>query len=149
MRRVAEVNVVEPDAVAGRGVGPAARRYGSCSSPSAMRWLGLVLAFTIVTVAAPARAQVAPHPSWSVLPWTNGVASAAYSFLRFAGAAVAPWLAGVLGERISVHVPFWVGAGAVALGAVVLMATRPHLAGVDEPETAVEEMQDEVVGALT
>ena len=82
-------------------------------------------------------------------PVERGVASAAYSFLRFAGAAVAPWLAGVLGERISVHVPFWVGAGAVALGAVVLMATRPHLAGVDEPETAVEEMQDEVVGALT
>ncbi len=82
MRRVAEVNVVEADAVAGRGVGPAARRYGSCSSPSAMRWLGLVLAFATVTVAAPARAQVAPHPSWSVLPWTNGVASAAYDVNR-------------------------------------------------------------------
>ena len=82
-------------------------------------------------------------------PVERGVASAAYSFLRFAGAAVAPWLAGVLGERISVHVPFWVGAGAVALGALVLVATRPHLTGVDEPETAVEEMADEVVGALT
>jgi len=33
--------------------------------------------------------------------------------------------------------------------AVVLTATRGHLVGVDEPETAVEEMRDEVVGSLT
>ena len=32
-------------------------------------------------------------------PVERGVASAAYSFLRFGGAAVAPWLAGVLGEH--------------------------------------------------
>ncbi len=82
-------------------------------------------------------------------PVERGVASAAYSFLRFGGAAVAPWLAGVLGETVSVHLPYWVGAGAVALGAVVLTATRGHLVGVDEPETAVEEMRDEVVGSLT
>ena len=50
-------------------------------------------------------------------PVERGVASAAYSFLRFGGAAVAPWLAGVLGERVSVHLPFWVGAGAVLAGA--------------------------------
>ena len=42
-------------------------------------------------------------------PVERGVASAAYSFVRFSGAAVAPWLAGVLGEQISVHLPFWVG----------------------------------------
>jgi hypothetical protein len=36
----------------------------------------------------------------------RGVASAAYSFTRFSGAALAPWLAGVLGERINMHVPF-------------------------------------------
>jgi len=43
-------------------------------------------------------------------PVERGVASAAYSFVRFSGAALAPWLAGVLGEQISVHLPFWVGA---------------------------------------
>ncbi len=45
-------------------------------------------------------------------PVERGVASAAYSFLRFGG-AVAPWLAGVLGEQVSVHLPYWVGAAAV------------------------------------
>ncbi len=68
----------------------------------------------------------------------RGVASAAYSFMRFGGAAVAPWLAGVLGERINAHVPFWVGAGAVLLGAVELFTTRGLLAGVDAPESAAD-----------
>ena len=36
-----------------------------------------------------------------VSPAEKGVASAAYSFVRFSGAALAPWLAGVLGERIA------------------------------------------------
>ncbi|QEN13661.1 MFS transporter [Mycolicibacterium sp. ELW1] len=64
-------------------------------------------------------------------PVERGVASAAYSFMRFGGAAVAPWLAGVLGERVSVHLPFWVGAGAVLLGAGVLALTARHLRGID------------------
>ena len=76
-------------------------------------------------------------------PVERGVASAAYSFLRFGGAAVAPWLAGVLGEEFSAHLPFWVGAGAVLAGAVVLFATRPYLVGIDEPETELEELEDE------
>jgi predicted MFS family arabinose efflux permease len=84
-------------------------------------------------------------------PVERGVASAAYSFMRFGGAAVAPWLAGVLGEQISVHLPFWVGAGAVLLAAVVLVATRRHLSHIDshagdEPE--LEELTDEAT-ALT
>jgi len=49
-------------------------------------------------------------------PVERGVASAAYSFIRFGGAAVAPYLAGFLGEQVSVHLPFWVGAAAVLLG---------------------------------
>src|SRR6478736_3318121 len=77
------------------------------------------------------------------VPVERGVASAAYSFMRFGGAAVAPWLAGVLGERINAHVPFWVGAGAVLLAAVVLFATRGHLAGVDAPESDADELEDE------
>jgi MFS transporter, ACDE family, multidrug resistance protein len=81
-------------------------------------------------------------------PVERGVASAAYSFLRFGGAAVAPWLAGLLGEEVSVHLPFWVGAGAVLLGAGVMVLTRPHLrhlddAEDDEAEDGVEELTDE------
>jgi predicted MFS family arabinose efflux permease len=76
-------------------------------------------------------------------PVERGVASAAYSFVRFSGAALAPWLAGVLGEEINVHVPFWVGAAAVLLGAAVLFVTRPHLVGIDAEESEIDELTDE------
>ena len=61
-----------------------------------------------------------------VSPVERGVASAAYSFVRFGGGAVAPWLAGTLGER-SIHLPFWVGSGAVVLGVLVLLTASEHL----------------------
>ena len=67
-------------------------------------------------------------------PVERGVASAAYSFVRFSGAALAPWLAGVLGERLNVHAPYWVGAAAVLLAAGVLALTRSHLRGIDADE---------------
>ena len=76
-------------------------------------------------------------------PVERGVASAAYSFVRFGGAAGAPWLAGVLGERFNYHLPFWVGAGAVLLGAVALFATRAHLTGIDAEEGEIDELTDE------
>lgn len=75
-------------------------------------------------------------------PVERGVASAAYSFLRFGGAAIAPWLAGVLGEQVSVHLPYWVGAAAVLAGAGVLALTRPHLTGIDVEESEFDELTD-------
>ncbi len=71
-------------------------------------------------------------------PVERGVASAAYSFVRFSGAALAPWLAGVLGEQVNVHMPYWVGAAAVLLGAAVLVASRPHLLGIDDDEEELD-----------
>ena len=81
-------------------------------------------------------------------PVERGVASAAYSFLRFGGGAVAPWLAGVLGETFGAHVPFWVGAGAVLLGVGAMIATRPYLTHIDDAEDELEETTDEAI-ALT
>ncbi len=73
-----------------------------------------------------------------VAPVERGVASAAYSFVRFSGGAVAPWLAGNLGER-SVHLPFWVGSGAVVLGVLVLLSARHIIGALDaEPEHGAE-----------
>jgi len=66
-----------------------------------------------------------------VAPVERGVASAAYSFVRFSGGAIAPWLAGNLGEK-SIHLPFWVGSGAVVLGVLVLLTARRIISALDE-----------------
>jgi MFS family permease len=65
-----------------------------------------------------------------VSPVERGVASAAYSFVRFGGGAIAPYLAGKLGER-SVHAPFWVGSGAVVLAVMVLLTARTEVQATD------------------
>jgi predicted MFS family arabinose efflux permease len=57
-------------------------------------------------------------------PVERPVASSAYSFVRFSGGAVAPWLAGKLGENVSVHAPFWMGAGVVLVAVAVLLVGR-------------------------
>jgi len=78
-------------------------------------------------------------------PVERGVASAAYSFVRFAGGAVAPWLAGTLGEQMSVHLPFWVGAACVLAAAVLITAGRRVLAHVDsegESEGSLAEAEE-------
>lgn len=64
-------------------------------------------------------------------PVERGVASAAYSFVRFSGGAVAPWLAGKLGEGVSPHLPFWMGAAATALAVTALAVGRRALAHID------------------
>ncbi len=69
-----------------------------------------------------------------VSPVERPVASAAYSFVRFIGGAVAPFLAGKMGENISPQLPFYVGAGCVAVGIAVLASGHRHLQVVDAPE---------------
>ncbi|MGB8381253.1 MAG: MFS transporter [Dermatophilaceae bacterium] len=82
-----------------------------------------------------------------VSPAPRGVASSAYSFVRFGGGAAAPWVAGMLGERVSIHAPFWLGAATVAAAAVLLAATRGHVEHIDaEPAHSVEEAQLITVG---
>ena len=61
----------------------------------------------------------------------RSTASAAYSFVRFTGGAIAPWLAGVLGEY-SVHLPFWVGAVAVGAAVAVFATARARLTAIDD-----------------
>ena len=55
------------------------------------------------------------------------IASAAYSFVRFTGGAIAPYLAGKLAEHVSAAAPMYVGAGMVALSVVALRLSRRHL----------------------
>jgi hypothetical protein len=73
-----------------------------------------------------------------VSPVERPVASASYSFVRFAGGAIAPWLAGKLAEWVSPEAPFFVGAAAVAVALVVLLAGRRELAEKPEAEVVVD-----------
>jgi nucleotide-binding universal stress UspA family protein len=79
------------------------------------------------------------------------VASAAYSFVRFTGGAIAPYIAGKLGENVSAASPMYLGAGMVALSVVALVLSRGHLrhkAAAPETRTPVVVARDVVLVAL-
>ncbi len=75
-------------------------------------------------------------------PVERPVAAAAYSFVRFSGGAVAPYAAGKLGENVSVHAPFWMGAGAVGIAVLVLLSGAKHLHGEEQPAPRSEAEAD-------
>jgi ACDE family multidrug resistance protein len=82
-------------------------------------------------------------------PVERPVASAAYSFVRFGGGAIAPYLAGKLGENVSVHAPFWMGAAAVAVAVAILAGGARFLRGAQVPEQHSEETAEaELVGDI-
>ena len=72
-------------------------------------------------------------------PVERPVASAAYSFVRFSGGAVAPYAAGKLGENVSMHAPFWMGAAAVFIGVAILLAGRRFVEATHVPPTHTAE----------
>jgi ACDE family multidrug resistance protein len=56
----------------------------------------------------------------TVSPVERPVASAAYSFVRFIGGGLAPYVAGRLVIALNIHVPFYIASGAILLGIVIL-----------------------------
>lgn len=78
----------------------------------------------------------------TVAPVERPVASAAYSFVRFIGGGLAPYAAGRLVAAAGIHVPFFIAAGALIVGIVVL-ATAHRLLG------EAEQVQAEQVSAAT
>lgn len=60
-------------------------------------------------------------------PVERSTASAAYSFMRFLGGAISPWLAGKLSEWYSAETPFYFGALMVLIGVAVLIVRRRHM----------------------
>ena len=66
-------------------------------------------------------------------PVPRPIASSAYSFLRFVGGAIAPFVAGKLGEHVSVQAPFYLGAAMTAIGIGVLWTYRDALRPVAQP----------------
>jgi MFS family permease len=72
----------------------------------------------------------------TISPVERPVASAAYGFVRFIGGGLAPFAAGKLVEATNVHVPFYIGAGALVLGIVILRTARTELAAAEEVQAA-------------
>ena len=76
----------------------------------------------------------------TVSPVERPVASAAYSFVRFIGGGLAPYVAGRLVIALNIHVPFYIASGAILLG-IVILSTGHRLLG------DAERVQAEQVGA--
>jgi MFS transporter, ACDE family, multidrug resistance protein len=64
----------------------------------------------------------------TIAPVERPVASAAYSFVRFIGGGLAPFAAGRLVIALNIHVPFFIAAGAVVVGIVILTTVHRMLA---------------------
>jgi ACDE family multidrug resistance protein len=77
-------------------------------------------------------------------PVARPVASASYSFVRFCGGAIAPFVAGKLAEHVSVGSPFYLGAVMTALGAGVLWAYRGAFAPAAAPAPAATPVAPQV-----
>ncbi|HWC80405.1 MAG TPA: MFS transporter [Pseudonocardiaceae bacterium] len=92
-----------------------------------------------------------------VAPVERPIASAAYGFVRFIGGGLAPFVAGKMVDAWNIHVPFVVGAIAVALGIGslttghrMLRDADARMAGGEDSETEAEiagEVADEYGGA--
>ena len=78
----------------------------------------------------------------TVSPVEKPVASAAYSFVRFIGGGLAPFVAGRLVLAVNIHFPFFIAVGAVVAGIVILSTAHSLL-------TEAERVQAEPVAAHT
>jgi nucleotide-binding universal stress UspA family protein len=70
-------------------------------------------------------------------PVPRPIASSAYSFVRFCGGAIAPFVAGKLAQHVSPQAPFFLAAVMTAIGILVLFVYRDALRPVaDVPPSA-------------
>jgi MFS family permease len=63
----------------------------------------------------------------TIAPVERPIAAAAYGFVRFIGGGLAPFAAGKLVEATNIHVPFFIGAGALILGMAILRTAHKEL----------------------
>ncbi|HIT75348.1 MAG TPA: MFS transporter, partial [Candidatus Avipropionibacterium avicola] len=73
----------------------------------------------------------------------RSVASSTYSGVRFLGGAVAAAVAGPLAEAFGAPTPYWIGATAFTVAAVIVLVNRHRLSGIghEVAEDSVEEAE--------
>jgi len=81
----------------------------------------------------------------TVSPVEKPVASAAYSFVRFIGGGLAPYAAGRMVLAAGIHFPFYVGAGAIVAG--ILILTSAHRLLSDAERVQAEQIPAADAGA--
>ncbi|SDT03803.1 MFS transporter [Microlunatus soli] len=77
----------------------------------------------------------------------RAVASSTYSGIRFLGGAVAPAVAGPISTHLGAGIPFVFGAGAFAVGLIVLTIGRKAIAHIDREEDLGAEDEAEILTA--
>jgi MFS transporter, ACDE family, multidrug resistance protein len=70
----------------------------------------------------------------TIAPVERPVASAAYSFVRFIGGGLAPYVAGRLVLRVNIHFPFYLAAGIVVVGILILTTVHGALGAAERAQ---------------
>ncbi len=68
-----------------------------------------------------------------VSPFERPLTSATYSFVRFIGGGLAPYVAAQLAAHFDVHLPFWIGAGSELIAIAVLGRGHAQIAAAERP----------------
>jgi MFS transporter, ACDE family, multidrug resistance protein len=87
----------------------------------------LIIAVIVAGVFIGINNTVTTQAVMTIAPVERPIASAAYGFVRFIGGGLAPYAAGKLVEATNIHVPFFIGAGALLVGMAILSAARKEL----------------------
>jgi ACDE family multidrug resistance protein len=95
----------------------------------------LIIAVIVAGVFIGVNNTVTTQAVMSIAPVERPIAAAAYGFVRFIGGGLAPFAAGKLVEATNVHVPFYIGAGALILGIAILRTAHSQLAEAERAQT--------------
>ncbi len=105
----------------------------------------LIIAVVVAGVFIGVNNTVTTQAVMTVSPVERPVASAAYGFVRFIGGGLAPFAAGKLVEATNIHVPFYIGAGALVLAIVILSTGHRMLGEAERVQAEASKAQPEAV----
>ncbi|MBB6033673.1 MFS transporter [Phytomonospora endophytica] len=113
----------------------------ACQVGIALSGHGGIIVFTILTgIGIGVNNTVFTEAAMEVSDSPRAIASAGYNFVRWLGAALAPYIASKLGEEIDVSVPYYLGALCCAVAIAVLYLRRHHLQSLEAVDTDHERL---------